>query len=376
MKVFLKILKVLGAFLASLITPLLVAALMLAPVANTVSSVFTGDFVAKLVSNIDVKEMVNTNEELKESFEKADVDPEQIEAIVKSEAFGDVLECYTEDLTEVLAGNRDESEFNTEALKEIISDNMDEIVSAVKGNVDAVKDMTDKEIEDDILKAIDESGEEIVGMLPKAEDMQELARDIPGASNIGGTVRFIQKSLMPAVYGVIAGLALLIFLFRIHKFNGLLWDGIIFTGCSILTFVIAFGMKGIIESIEGSIGGGIADAIAPFMSTFEGIFLPFAIAYAIIGVLFIGGFIALCVLRRSKQKKLALAAAAAEAVAVEAPAAEATTEAAEAAETADEPAEEAPAPEEAAETTEEAAPEEEKAEEAEETEKTEEAEIK
>ena len=124
-------------------------------------------------------------------------------------------------------------------------------------------------------------------------------------------------------------------------------------------------MGGIVESLEEIIGGGIADTLAPFMTAFEGIFLPFAIAYAIIGVLFIGGFIALCVLRRSKQKKLALAAVAAEAaVANEAPVAEATTEAAET-ETADEPAEEAPAPEEAAETTEEAAPEEEKAEEAE-----------
>ena len=362
MKVFLKILKVLGAFLASLITPLLVAALMLAPVANTVSSVFTGEIVAKLVTNLDFEELKVSNEVFKETFENSDITPEEFEAIIKSDTFVEILEYYTEDLTEIMAGNRDESEFTPEALKEIISDNMDEVVGAVKENVSEAKDMTYSEIEDDILTAIDESGEELVKVLPKAEDMKEMVNDLPGVSNVGGVIKFMQKSLMPIVYGVIAGLALLIFLFRISKFNGLLWDGIIFTGCSVLMFIVTFGFEAIMEALDekGIIG---LDTSTPFISSFEGIFLPFAIAYAIIGVLFIGGFIALCVLRRSKQKKLALAAVAAEAaVANEAPVAEATTEAAEAEtadEAADETAEEAPAPEEA-----------------EETEKTEEAEVK
>ncbi len=319
MKVFKKILNVIGAILASIITPVLVCVLICAPVFNAVSSFVSPDTIPKLIEKIDIAEFVNSNEDIKDSLKEENIDPSDIDKLLKTDAFGEIVELYCDDLSASLAGE-DEKKLSADAISEILENNIDELSETLKGVVPDFKHKSEQEIKEKILYTIDNDSEEIFNMLNDSLDgITESFEDISGAADIGVAVRFIQKSLMPAVYGTIAVLALLIFLFRIVKFKGLLWNGIIFTFCSVLLFLSTFGMKNAVITLDDTLMAGLSDTVMPFVSILSSMFLPFAIAYVVIGVLFIGGFIALFIVRKNKAKKLALAADAAEQVPVETP---------------------------------------------------------
>ncbi len=309
MKVVKKILSVIGAILASFLTPILVCLLIAAPFINMVASFTAPDFIPELISKVDVASLLESNAELKESLEKSDVKTEDIETFLKTDAIGDITKLYYEDLTEVALGNREESKFTAEAVREILVDNMDELVDQIKDIAPDTKGKADAEIEADILSQFDKNGEEFIAMLPKAEEIQEMVSDFSGGADIGAVFVFIRDVLMTVIFAVIALLAGLIFVFRLPKFKGFMWDGIIFTLAGLLVLAMSSGLEGAIAALQGSGFADIADMLAPFASSLSGAFTPFAITYTVIGVVCIAAFIVLFVIRKSRRKKLAMAAA-------------------------------------------------------------------
>lgn len=344
------LLNFIGRFLASILASVLIMLLIVAPICGAISSFVKPDFLPKLVSQIDFATLLESDEEVKNALKEQGIEAEHIDAILKSDAAKEALELYSEDLANALSGKDKDPKFTNEAIKEIFEDNSDQLVELVKEMVPEAKDKKDSEVKEELLAAIDESGDEIFGFLPPTEEFAEMMTDMPNANAVSDVFDFLQNKLMPTVYLAIFAVALLIFLLRPVRFSGLMWNGVLFTIGSVIMFAISFGTQSGVDAI-GNESSEIADMIAPFASAVSGMFMPYAIGYVIIAVAFIAVYITTVVIRKSRKAaklKAAAEAAATAPIAEEVPAVEEAPVAEEASVAEEVPAvEEAPAAEEA-----------------------------
>lgn len=158
-----------------------------------------------------------------EDFLGQEVDQEALGAILSSETAKELIGAYTDDLTGVLSGTTDTSEFNAETIKEIVNDNLDEIVDILQEHVPECAEMDKEELKSKIQTAVNENAEQLVEALPKPEEIKE---EIMGENpELEMVLRLVaQKEQIKLFYvGVIALLCILIFLLRLPGFRGFRW---------------------------------------------------------------------------------------------------------------------------------------------------------
>ena len=87
--------------------------------------------------------------------------PEQINQILSSDAAKELIDAYTEDLTDALTGNDGQMNFTEDKIKAVVDEHIDDIVDVVRKVDPKFADMTDEEIKAEILKVICEKSEKL-----------------------------------------------------------------------------------------------------------------------------------------------------------------------------------------------------------------------
>lgn len=296
-----KLLNVLGILVAWLLSIALVVMLIVTPILFSALSLLNADTITKVVTdtlsyvadhaggepsaeNAQVMTLSNTNQsasaedagkDMLESVFGDKISQEHIEAILSSNAVKELIEAYTDDLTNAITGGSQEASFNADKIKSIVNNNIDEIVEGLQENIPELADTDVAELKSNIQKAVEENAEEIVNALPKPEEIKEQLIDDNPVLEAAIEIIAMKNTIKLAVIGVIVLLSVLIFVCRIPRLRGFRWLAVnLFVGGSFAALVTsglmagksAIGeftkeadaqLAGLVESLVGAFANGM-----------------------------------------------------------------------------------------------------------------------
>ncbi len=239
------------------------------------------------------------------------VTAEQMETILSSEVAKEFIQAYTGDLTGVLTGSQQTSQFDAEKIKEIVNNNMDEVIEILKTIAPELADKDVEELKSKILEAVDQNAEQIVEALPKAEELREQIVAENPALKTALDILAMKDTIKLAVIGVIVVLSGLIFACRIPGLRGFRWLA--------TNLFIGTGFAATIAFVPGTMGSLLVNMVkvAPVMSIVESLMSAFSKAMFLrAGVMLLSGGLCLTayILLRNRKEKKTLAEIAAEEV--------------------------------------------------------------
>lgn len=255
------------------------------------------------------------------------MDQETLNKLLSSNVAQELIEAYTNDMTNAITGGGGEVQFNAEKVKQIVNDNMDEIVEVLQEVSPEFADKSADEIKQQIGKLIDENVDELIAAVPKPEDIKnQIAQSNPELETALEIIA-MKDTIKAAIVGAIVALSVLIFLCRIPGFRGFRWLAtILFIGGG-LNAVMSVGLL-LSSSLVGSLTAAnpaLAGIVTAILSSFTtGMLIRTAVMIVSAVVL----LVVYIIIKKARKKKLAALQAAEETVAEET--AEITEEAAEA----------------------------------------------
>lgn len=296
-----KLLNVFGILVAWLLSIALVVMLIVTPILFSALSLLNADTITKVVTdtlsyvadhaggepsaeNAQVMTLSNTNQsasaedagkDMLESVFGDKISQEHIEAILSSNAAKELIEAYTDDLTNAITGGSQEASFNADKIKSIVNNNIDEIVEGLQKNIPELADTDVAELKSNIQKAVEENAEEIVNALPKPEEIKEQLIDDNPVLEAAIEIIAMKNTIKLAVIGVIVLLSVLIFVCRIPRLRGFRWLAVnLFIGGGFAALVTsglmagksAIGeftkeadaqLAGLVESLVGAFANGM-----------------------------------------------------------------------------------------------------------------------
>ena len=300
MKILINILNVLGAIISSFLMPVLLIALIACPVANAVSSLTHPETITDMIDKIDINEFASADPVIEQAIEKLEIPIDMIDGLLDLEIVEQFTTMYLEDAEAQLIGMQSGTLITEKKLLAMLEDNMDDIIEFIREYAsEDVKDKTDQEIKDELISEAEEFAPELISSLPPmSEVIDEISELGVDQEIISEGYVFIKESLMPMMYTIIIILSLLIFGCRAYHLEGTIWLGIDYILASIAIFVVSSFANAIIGTLD-FIGG-----ISPLKGMLGSVTNPFAIAYLLIGVAFIGAFVGVRVYISKKRKSL------------------------------------------------------------------------
>lgn len=166
-----------GVILSVLLSLVMLFMLVVTPMVSGFSAFTRPETVLQVVQEIDFAQIIreNISGEMSEEARKS------IEAIVQmteTNAFGELLELYATDMSNVLDGEEKPSVLTEEALRRIMNDNMDELVDMVRRIGESMgedsSEYSDAELEEQVRELFDEVVDKFLEMAPTAEDLRNL----------------------------------------------------------------------------------------------------------------------------------------------------------------------------------------------------------
>lgn len=297
-----QVLNVFGIILAVLLSLALIPTLILTPVWQGVSGLLDPDFIesaaTQIVEELDLSELSLDNTELMQELTNAGISPEAAQAILSSEMLQQVIEPLAHDFALALTGSFESLSLTEAQLQQIAAEHRAELLEIIR-----LMEPEAAAISDEILgQVIDEfMATEATTLLNDANtallDLQtEMQTEYAEALTI------IQGPLiLTALLIIIAVLALLIFLFRWPRQEGLLWLGIDTALAALPVLGIAFSFKSTQLSQALATGVGVPDVFAPVLRHAGNTILIGGAILAAAAILFIGLFILLRDRRLKKQ---------------------------------------------------------------------------
>ena len=233
---------VLGIIAATLLSFVLIAVLITAPVWQGFSGLLKSDVLEKMVTKMDFAEVVTSSPELMAELTREGISPEAAEAILNSNTFDELLQVLSADFLLAAKGEFTTTSLTGDKLVEIADRNRSEIVSIVRLLVPEASLLTDPQLEQLVDSTLPIFSGSIVSELDSA--MLELQTDLAQE----GVTQALEIAASPiitlALLGVAFVLALLIFLFRLRHAEGFLWLGI----DSILASLPVLGIGALLKS--------------------------------------------------------------------------------------------------------------------------------
>ncbi len=163
---------VITAILAAFLSIFLVIMCIVIPVFTSATSITKPKKLVTLVQAIDYKELMTQNTEVESSKEEFGIPAEVMNELISSKAAGEIIELFAEDISAVLTGKKiEKSSITADTIKKIVNDNIDEITEIVKSaSKEELKDNDVKKLKSEILKAVDESAEDLAKSIPDPKE--------------------------------------------------------------------------------------------------------------------------------------------------------------------------------------------------------------
>ena len=313
MKIFLKTLNVIGAMLATVFMPVLLALCIATPVVSAVCSFTHPEDISAIIKSIDMKEIVLASPDLEKTLTDAGVSAEAVDKILDMEIVGEFTEMYLNDVTSILTGEQIESSITPDSILALYDKHSDEIVELIKSFAEEPITEPDSEIARQVRTLIENDVQGFVDSLPTAADIKTTIQDSGiDADMVASVFTFIQNSLVPLLIAVLVFLSLLIFGLRAYHLEGTIWLGINYTLAAVILFITVGGIDSALSLLGVAIGEGIGTDISfiedLISSALTRSIIPFACAYAVAAVLMIAAFVLVRIHIAKKKKALAAAA--------------------------------------------------------------------
>jgi len=204
----------LGILMAAILSLILMAMLILAPVVSAGGSLLQAENLQQVVNDIDFTEVI------KGSIEEGSVEGELLNELMETKLMEELLALYVEDFFAVLDGENVQKKLTADTLKNLMNDHMEELLPIMKSYIGVDIPLPEETLSNLVSQMLEAEAEEIIEMLPSPED---LGLD----ESVVMTVRALREGiLLKALIIVIAVLSLLIVLCRFVRFKGFMWLGV------------------------------------------------------------------------------------------------------------------------------------------------------
>lgn len=293
-----QIFRVLGVIASVLLSIALVTMLIVVPLYSVTTSLFKPDNITKIIREIDyvdllfssgaiegaVGEVLEVSPEIKEEMET------YVKPIVQSPIMEEVVEIYAEDISNILAGEATAFTLDEQMLSEIVNTHIDDVVTLVQEQAPEGTTVPEEEIRQKVTETVETYGGAFIKALPDAETIQGMTAGVQ--ENSVATLA-LDSSTPYILYGVIAVLAVLIFLCLYGRGRGFLCLGIDSIIAATVLFALWFLLSGngIVTDLVNSVPE-VSAVLMPAVTLLISKTLWGAVVVAVTGVLFIAAYVA------------------------------------------------------------------------------------
>ncbi|MBQ2862713.1 MAG: hypothetical protein IJE84_00890 [Clostridia bacterium] len=305
MKIIGKIFNALGAIIAALLVPVLIALLIATPVVCGVCSLANPDKLSGLIKSIDFGEIVLSSPDLSQALEDAGVSPDAVGEILGMDIVEEFTDMYLEDVTSILSGEQTQAKLNRDSILALYDKYSDDVLELIKTYSPEPIELSDKELSEEVRTLVEEQAEEILTSLPTAEDIRiSLSSSGIDTSVVADAFNFARTSLTPILIGVLVIFSLIIFALRAYHLEGTIWLGIVYTLVAVLMFSMLGSIPTLSAELENALDGtqGLSSVSGIIGDALSYAFMPFAVGYAIVGVLLIASFVLVRIYYHKKKK--------------------------------------------------------------------------
>lgn len=290
-----KTLRVLGTIGGVLFSILLIFALIGSLFFSVTASLVKPETIMTLAKEYSITEQVMGDASVNDAVSQEGIPTELINELLDSPFFKDSVEAYTNNVVAAVQGKQPDVVFNEQTVKQFAEDHMNSLVVLVKKHAPEDSQITDAEIQDSVRELADEYATTLVQAMPSGEQIKEMLVE----SEIQKPMELLVSTTVPVVlYTIIGVLAAIIFVCLLHKFRGLLCLGIDTLIAAVPLFIVylALSNETLIASMLGE-GATLAATLIAVLVSKLGVYL---IVLAVVGVLFIAGYITYTVLMKKK----------------------------------------------------------------------------
>lgn len=282
-----KLFRVAGNFLYLLLNLFLILICILVPFYYSVIALTKPKTITTVIQNIDYKALVKSSPAIEKTLKSYGIDYKKADEIMKSKETGEVIELYADEATEILLSIPDSRRINAPFVKKLVNENIDNVLTDVKESSNI------KFNKNGVKTAVNEYIEKNESQLEEYAAVLEQARTVVKQIKLSEIVaRTFSLPFIIIFAAAILGLAVLVFLIKRRKFNGLLVLGLDFAVISIaLSLIVYFCKSSIVTSLALQMSDFGVSIIKSAVSVYTGriiVAVIIAAALAVLAFLFFG----------------------------------------------------------------------------------------
>ena len=297
---------VLGIIAATLLSFVLIAVLITAPIWQGFSGLLKPDVLEKTITSIDLAEVVAESSDLQQSLIDEGIAPEAIESLLSSNTFDEVAALLSKDALQATKGQFSTTALTADELQDIFNRNKAEIVSLARQFAPETNILTDDQLGRLLETSLPTLAPTLISEIDKT--LLDLQTDLEEE----GAAQALQLAAGPIVIAVMLGtafvLAVLIFLCRLRNGEGLIWLGVDSILAALPVLLLGIGMK---SSMAMSVGTAVlpqqelVSVLLPVLSAIGTTILIGGAVLLALGIVLIAGFVLLRDRRLKKQRAAA-----------------------------------------------------------------------
>ena len=297
---------VLGIIAATLLSFVLIAVLITAPIWQGFSGLLKPEVLEKTITSIDLAEVVAESSDLQQSLIDEGIAPEAIESLLSSNTFDEVAALLSKDALQATKGQFSTTALTADELQDIFNRNKAEIVSLARQFAPETNILTDDQLGRLLETSLPTLAPTLISEIDKT--LLDLQTDLEEE----GAAKALQLAAGPIVIAVMLGtafvLAVLIFLCRLRNGEGLIWLGVDSILAALPVLLLGIGMK---SSMAMSVGTAMLPqqelmaVLLPVLSAIGTTILIGGAVLLALGIVLIAGFVLLRDRRLKKQRAAA-----------------------------------------------------------------------
>ncbi len=245
-----------------------------------------GDVVGDISDQVDIPDELPDEipDELLENVGLPEgVDPDMLNALLKSDAAKEIIKEYTNGMSAVLAGEK-VPELTADDIKQIVNDNMDEIVGIAKEY--AGEEISEEDLRAQINEFVDSQASELVESLPSFDELQQQME-----GEIAAVLKFVSSPVLTYIcVGITTLIALLIYACKARRARGLMWLAV---DCLLAGGLVSL-LKNGFDAIEPMLSESLASTLGSGAGTVVASILPVVVAPIKTGMIVLFVLAAVC----------------------------------------------------------------------------------
>lgn len=229
--------KVITRILAALLSVLLVLVGITLPLYASLSAMLETKTLVKVVKKLDVKEFLKADADIDDALEDSDLSTTLVDALSKSAVADELLEIYTEDISNALEENGKPAQLDKTKLLALAEEHMDELYELAK--IDMTKTISKEDFAKLLRKELEKKADDYLQSLPKPQEVKELMTSETVSSF---TEVFANQTVIIVLAVATALFAGLVYLCRFRKGKGFFWLMIDAAVCGGILLILYFSI--------------------------------------------------------------------------------------------------------------------------------------